>query len=287
MTAQSSSVTKLPNLVVLGAMKCATTSLHHYLDLHPEICMSRERGLNAFLEENLPRGLDWYRSHFDQRARIRGDTSPRYTNAPLDPGVASRMRQLLPDARLVYLVRDPVERMVSHYTHYVASGYESRPAAEALLDLRSGPERNPYLSRSLYWMQLREYLGHYPRSQLKVIYYEDLRDRGRDTLREIFRFLEVDEHFDAAGFDRIHHRTRDKRRLTPAASGLTPILDAALAPLPQDARDRVGSLVTRPFSRRVERPHLAPGITAKLRELLRDDSERVQAFVGRRARWRG
>ena len=120
----------LPNLVVIGAMKCATTSLHHYLTLHPGISMSRQRGLNFFLDENHERGSDWYAAQFDGPEKIHGDTSPRYANFPLNPGVPERMVRLLPRAKLIYLVREPVERVISHYTHYVAAGYEERTFAK-------------------------------------------------------------------------------------------------------------------------------------------------------------
>jgi hypothetical protein len=273
----------LPNLVVIGAMKCATTSLHHYLDLHPEISMARQRGLNGFLAENASRGMAWYGSHFEGPGRIRGDTSPRYTNAPLNPGVAARMHAVIPEARLVYLVRDPVERMLSHYTHYVAAGYEARDADRALLDLGDGPERNPYLCRSLYWMQLEHYLALYPPSRIHVLYYEGLRDRRRETLRDLFRFLEVDEGFEAPGFGRVHHETRDKRRLTPVGRGVQRMLAPALARLSQDDRERARSLLTRPFSRRVERPVLEANVEARLRRLVQEDSRRLQDFVGRPA----
>jgi hypothetical protein len=270
----------LPNLVVIGAMKCATTSLHHYLDLHPEISMARQRGLNAFLAENAGRSIDWYASHFDLPGRIRGDTSPRYTNAPLNPGVPARLHAWLPEARLVYVVRDPVARMVSHYTHYVASGYERRAPAEALLDESEGRERNPYLCRSLYWMQLEHYLSLYPPSRIHVLYYEALRDRRRETLRALFRFLGVDESFEASAFERVHHETRHKRSLTPTGQRVRQLLTPALARLSQDGRERVGALLTRPFSRRVERPVLDASVEARLCDRLRSDSRNLQEFVG-------
>ena len=86
----------LPNLIVIGGLKCGTTSLHHYLGLHPRIEMSRPKELNFFVSElNWDLGADWYASHFDRSAQIRGETSPHYTNLPRFTGVAERMRELL------------------------------------------------------------------------------------------------------------------------------------------------------------------------------------------------
>ena len=118
----------LPNLIIIGGLKCGTTSLHHYLNLHPEIAMSRPKELNFFVSElNWPLGRDWYAGHFDRSARIRGESSPHYTNRPSFNGVPGRMHELLgSDVRLVYVVRDPIDRILSHYLHNVGGGYEDR-----------------------------------------------------------------------------------------------------------------------------------------------------------------
>src|SRR5689334_23609212 len=89
----------LPNLIILGGLKCGTTSLHHYLNLHPQIAMSRPKELNFFVEElNWELGSDWYTSHFDPDADVRGETSPHYTNRPRFEGVAERLAETAPDA---------------------------------------------------------------------------------------------------------------------------------------------------------------------------------------------
>ena len=133
----------LPNLIIIGGLKCGTTSLHHYLNLHPEIAMSRPKELNFFVSElNWPLGRDWYAGHFDPSARIRGESSPHYTNRPSFNGVPGRMRELLgSDVRLVYVVRDPIDRMLSHYLHNVGGGYEDRSLADALSDPESSLRR--------------------------------------------------------------------------------------------------------------------------------------------------
>ena len=100
----------LPNVLVVGAAKCGTTSLHEYLDRHPEIAMAREKELDFFVEQkNWSRGVDWYERQF-AAAPVRGESSPSYTAYPRYRGVPERIRRIVPDAKLVYLVRDPVER---------------------------------------------------------------------------------------------------------------------------------------------------------------------------------
>jgi hypothetical protein len=95
----------LPNLVVIGAMKCGTTSLHHYLDLHPEISMSRPKELNFFIGDDggpgdwrggtWRRGTAWYAQHFEPAAPVRGEVSPGYTS-PSFPYEAGRMAAVVP-----------------------------------------------------------------------------------------------------------------------------------------------------------------------------------------------
>src|SRR3954452_1285883 len=92
----------LPNLIVIGGLKCGTTSLHHYLNLHPEVAMSRPKELNFFVADlNWPLGPDWYASHFEASAPVRGESSPHYTNRPRFDGVPDRVHSVLGSPRLV------------------------------------------------------------------------------------------------------------------------------------------------------------------------------------------
>lgn len=265
-------------------MKCASTSLHHYLDLHPEISMCRERGLNFFLEEyNWGRGVDWYASQFPGSAPWRGDTSPRYSNFPINAGAPQRMHAVIPNAKLIYIVRDPVERILSHHTHYLAHRREDRSLARALADRPGGDiRRNPYVCRSLYFLQLEQYLQFYPRSQICVVYFEELRDSPCRALQSLFRFMGVDDSFESSGFRIVHHPTRQKRRATRTGAAVERFVAASpIRWLRQDTRDRVKRVLTLPFSHAVTRPVLGPEIEGDLRELLSADAQRLRDFVGR------
>lgn len=118
----------LPNLIVIGAMKCATTSLHWYLDLHPQVAMSRPKQVNLFVtQQELRAGdIEGYCSRFPADVPVRGESSPSYTKKRKYPGVPERISRFLPDARLVYIIRDPIERIISHYAHEWASRVEER-----------------------------------------------------------------------------------------------------------------------------------------------------------------
>ena len=194
-------VMTLPNLVVIGAMKCGTTALHRYLDAHPEVSMAAAKEVNFFVgPDTAPsgdpdswwptgqwhRGLDWYASLFDQRAPVRGESSPAYTS-PHQTEAVARIAATLPEARLVYLVRDPVERAASQHAHHVRDGDEPRPVEEALLDPRS-----QYLSRSRFHARLAPYLEHFRLDQVHVVVQERLLRARRAELAQIYAHVGAD-----------------------------------------------------------------------------------------------
>lgn len=203
----TTTVGALPGLVVIGAMKAGTSALHRYLDAHPDIAMSEPKELCFFYgtepdptvdddgwsaSGNWWRGVAWYRRHFPADGRLGGESSPGYTS-PAHPGAAARLARTIPRARLVYLVRDPLERAVSQYRHHLRDGAETRDLATALLDPAS-----QYLARSRYHDRLRPWLDHVPTAQLLVVTHEDLRDRRRATLRRVQAHVGVAPHWSPA-----------------------------------------------------------------------------------------
>src|SRR5438105_1889408 len=155
----------LPNLLIIGGLKCGTTSLHHYLSLHPEVAMSRPKELNFFVEDlNWPLGADWYASHFDPAASIRGESSPHYTNRPRFGGVPERISSVLGRPRLILVVRDPIDRMLSHYLHNLGGGYEKCSLDEAFAE-----PQGSYVARSRYWFQLEPYLEVFDRELIAIV----------------------------------------------------------------------------------------------------------------------
>jgi hypothetical protein len=205
-----SSVGALPNLIVIGAQKCGTSVLHYYLGLHPEISMSQTKELNYFIQErNWPQGVDWYRAHFDPEATVRGEASPNYSADPVFAGVPKRMHSVVPEARLIYLVRDPLERIAAHWVHNVAKGRVKGDLRETLLNPKTS-----YIARSRYHMQLQRFLRFYPLERLLVLEQNDLRDRRAETLRSVFEFAGVDAEFSHARFRHERHKTGRKTQPT-------------------------------------------------------------------------
>ncbi len=105
---------------------------------------------------------------------MRGESSPHYTNLPRYTGVAERIQTHCPDAKLLYMVRDPIKRILSHWMHATGAGYETRDIVEVLSD-----PNTQYMNRSRYWMQLQPYLEPFDRGQIEIITQEELQARPR------------------------------------------------------------------------------------------------------------
>jgi Sulfotransferase domain len=267
----------LPNLIVIGAQKCGTSGLHYYLSLHPQVSMSRPKELNFFIaERNWPRGLDWYRAHFDAQATVRGESSPNYTAYPQHQGVPERMKQTVADARLIYLVRDPLERIAAHWVHNYAKRRERGDLRETLRHPQTS-----YVARSRYHMQLERFLGFYGRDRILVIEQDELRFDREATLRRVFEFVGVDPEF-------THPRFRDERHQT-ARKVRSSRLAMRLERASRSRRGRnlpaalwLGLDAVLPLRRPIPRPDVRGALGPETVALLREDAEQLAELVGKR-----
>ncbi len=268
----------LPNLIIIGAQKCATTSLHYYLDLHPQISMSRAKELNFFiLEYNRYRDIEWYTSCFTNKTKICGESSPNYTAYPIFSGVPERMYSVLPEVKLIYVLRNPVERIISQYVHYYASEIENRNISDALADLSND---NVYLCRSKYFMQLEQFLNFYPETSILIITMEELYSHRQQTLQRIFRFLNVDDSFFSS---RVFHKHKSisKRRKNRIGLFLKQTVGKNIVyKLSPEIREKANTLIYYPFSRNIKRPTLNESIRQRLIDKLKDDINCLRQFTG-------
>jgi hypothetical protein len=265
----------LPNLIVIGAQKCGTSALHFYLGLHPEISMSETKELNFFIRRrNWRLGVDWYRQQFDPHSPVRGETSPNYTAHPLFRGVPNRMHSVVPDAKLVYLVRDPLERIAAHWVHNYANGRISRGLGE--MSMR---HRRTYIARSRYHRQLRRFLRHYPIERVLVLEQRDLRDHRAATLRTVFEFAGVDPGFTHPDFRREQHKTERKTRATRLGANLAVRRARARRHL---LPDQAWALASErwPLGRRIDPPDVREALPEKQLRKLRMDAERFRELTG-------
>jgi hypothetical protein len=192
---------RFPNLFIVGAMKSGTSSLHAYLQQHPQIFMSRFKEPQYFAPHRVPHGMwgqghslpepgiDWYLRLFAEAGDVQyaGEASVSYTARHWVSGCEERIWQFNPAARIIYLMRDPVERAISHYWHFVAAGRETLPPERALR------ERDDYVARSDYAWQIEPYLARFGEGQVYLLTLEELEADPRRTFARLFAWLGVDD----------------------------------------------------------------------------------------------
>jgi hypothetical protein len=272
----------LPNLIVIGSPKCGTSSLHYYLSLHPEIFMSREKELNFFIEEkSFGRGVAWYQAQFetDRPVKIIGEASPGYTHYPVFRGVPQRMHSIVPNARLIQIVRDPMKRLVSHYFHELEIDDGN---VDADINKEAGRLGDSYIvSPSLQCLQLELYLQYYPQGQILLLAQEDLaRDRS-ETMRRVFRFLGVDDSFESAEFSQMLNVRKSSAPSSTGIGLLKAIQSAGFGSiLPPRIKDPIRKALLRPFSQPIKPPLLERELEQRLLNIFHEDAERLRRLTG-------
>ena len=263
----------LPTFIVIGAMKCGTTSLYHYLDLHPEISMSSEKEPEFFIKNcNYKKGIDWYESLFKNAktsAKAYGECSTAYTKLQWYPETPQLMHSVLPDIKLIYLLRDPVERIISHYIQ----DYAERRKEGAIYDHLKNLKKNKYILISSYYFQLQHYLHYYSKKKILVVCSEDLKLDPFSVLREIFHFLEVDTSFaDNAFLEKFHLSSVKKSRSILDQRISNKFLKSLIKPFLPDSLKQEAT---------IQRPKLDRVTRGKLIECLRPDIEQLKQFTGK------
>ncbi|HLF41350.1 MAG TPA: sulfotransferase domain-containing protein [Acidimicrobiia bacterium] len=226
-TLATSRVRPLPEVLIIGAQRCGTTSLYRYLSEHPQFAPATlgTKGVH-FFDNRYDRGLGWYRAHFPTtitRRRFRavhgadmitGEGSPYYL---FHPHVPYRIAEDLPEAKLIVMLRDPVERAYSQWQHELSRGFEHLDRFEDAVDAEAGrlagevPRMNAdpgyrssahqhwsYLARGRYADQLEVYRELFPPAQLLVIKAEDFFSDPESEYLRVERFLGLAEHHLAA-----------------------------------------------------------------------------------------
>lgn len=194
------------NLLIVGAQKSGTTALARFLGQHPDIFMSDDKELHVFDAPDYG-GTDYAAARFAlafhgrDGAKWRGEATPAYMFLP---GVAERVHHYNPSMRLIAILRNPVERALSHYAMERSRNVERRPLWQALaaepfrlwrdrdnMAWGSSLRDHTYLARGFYSRQLQRLFALFPREQILVLKTEDLYRRHGDTLAAVYRFLEI------------------------------------------------------------------------------------------------
>jgi hypothetical protein len=304
----------MPNFFVIGATKSGTTSLYHYLSQHPEVYLSPRKGPHYFAFESgenvegrgpgdaetlkgmLVTDPKQYRSLFQNAAAkaARGEASTMYIYYPKAP---LRIKACVPDAKLIAILRNPVERAYSSYLHLVREGYEvHQDFAMALQEEEARIKANwlplwHYKKMGFYYEQLQRYYDIFDSKQIRVYLYEEFRADPLVVMKDMFGYLGVDDAFvpdmtikhNISGvprnhaLHRLHHFLRKPSLLKTTLKAVLP------------------ASVRRPLKLRVlanlqahnlQKPPLSPELRQELTDAYRDDILKLQELVGRDlSRW--
>lgn len=215
----TSSSRSLPDFIIIGAQKSGTSSLYLYLGQHPQLLPSLKKEIRFFDGgynpniDNFEKGQAWYRAHFPFRKNV-GTHSRTFEASSItifNPLTPRRIFDLVPEVKLIAVLRNPTERAISHYFHEKRRGRESLPIMEALQkeEIRLEPVienkdyksdhfiHHSYKSRGLYRQQIERFLKYFPWKQILVLSSEELFCEPDKTLKQVFEFVGVDTGFKA------------------------------------------------------------------------------------------
>ena len=194
---------------VAGAPKSGTKSLYFYLKSHPCICMAEPKETD-FFQHNYVRGLKWFKSLFEPSQGIQalGEASP---GNMIHPDAARRIAHHFPDARLIFVLRDPVERAYSQYCFGVMLGTQDpNQSFSELIRGDEGTWGDRVLRLGLYHRQLLRFERYFPHEQMMIRLFRDFKEDNERFVRRIFQFLGVDDSVQVDTSER-HNRTRYPR----------------------------------------------------------------------------
>ena len=191
---------KSPDFIIIGAQKSGTTSLYHYLYQHPRVISSIVKEIN-FWSRDFDQGLDWYLAQFPPSPRRRklltGEASPSYLNTREAP---ERLSQTFPKMKLIVLLRNPVNRAISHYYHWQRENWASDSLQDAIkqdIQQLESHEKDywnqphSYVGRGVYIKFLKKWMSLFPPEQFLIIKSEDFYENPAKTLSQVYRFLEI------------------------------------------------------------------------------------------------
>lgn len=263
----------LPDFIIVGAMKCGTSTLAAQLDAQPGIFMTDPKEPNFFSDDDVfAKGADWYHALFANAAPgdIKGEASTHYTKNPLHPDALPRMRDMLEAPKIIYLIRDPMVRAVSHYIHEWTMGVMSSDIEEAFAN---HPE---LVSYGCYAEQISPYIDAYGAENVLILNLETMKAAPQEVLERVCDFL---------GYDGKPTWSEDRAQMNVSAERIRKFplhwlifgnpVAAALrrALVPQSLRDRL-----KKKRQMQDRPELPDHVKAELQSTFGRDFDRLRSL---------
>lgn len=264
----------LPNFVVIGAMKCATTTLAVQLAAQEGVFISDPKEPNFFSNDEIyARGMDWYESLFEGASgcSLVGEASTHYTKLPTYPHTLERFRSALPDVKLIYVMRHPIDRVVSQYMHEWSQRLVTGPIDDELA-------RNPWIvDYGRYAMQIRPWLDAFGPERVLPVFNERLRAEPQTELERVCGFLgyKGTPGWVDAGDQNVSGERMRKSPLRDAVLNAPGLKQIRRGLVPKGLRDRAKGLW-----RMKERPELSPAVRGMLETLYDEDLRELSAMLG-------
>jgi hypothetical protein len=271
-----------PNFLIIGDAKAGTTSLYSYLRQHPDVYMpgdlkelryfsyDKDNPYHVRARSSRVRTLDEYLAYFERcgKAKAIGEASPNYLRSP---GTARRIRQQLPDVRLIVCLRDPAQRLHSLYQMHFRSGLTRQAFDECLFG-----QNAMWIKGNFYWPELNRYYQLFDREQINVVLFDDLKADAARVARNLYEFLGVDNSF--------------QPDLRPKNTGGMPrsVLFYSLLVGAKNVLRKIGAppsgaknLLARIRKESLRRDELDPMIRTKILEVCEDDIRQTQDLIRR------
>lgn len=195
---------KRPDFLIVGTMKGGTTMLYHFITLHPDIEKARSKEIHYFTL-NYDKGDEWYFSHFPSHpSKLTGEASPTYFDCAETSTIPAMIKRMNNKMKIILIVRDPVERAVSHYNHFCkinkfpevlaldVNEFFNIPFREIITRSTTlGFRAEQTIAFSLYYRKYLNYESIFEKDDILVISNRTLRDSPFDTMKEVYNFLGV------------------------------------------------------------------------------------------------
>jgi Sulfotransferase domain len=293
------------DFIIIGSQKCGTTSLHKYLQPHPEIYMLPEKEVPYFTNADYcEKGWEWYlKEFFAERTEgtLCGKSTPQYMTRTETP---RKIYEQIPNVKLIALLRNPIERAYSQYRMNLKMETENRDFLEIIKEKlqpevlereREAPQKTnarAYLVIGEYGRLLEEYYKVFPKEQLLVLFTEDLAANTKAVVKQVFSFLGVDSNFVPPNVEKHYHVGGAKRRIPLDEQSLAKhfLFQKFLLLLPRRARHAFARRFlfwymiwnTRPDSGMSQLPREARAILSRF---YKDDVRKLEELLGRKVPW--
>ncbi len=187
----------LPNVLVIGAQKAATSWIYQCLKEHPDVFVPFVKEQH-FFDQNYHEGLEWYERYFKGYGSEKAicDVSPSYLSSGIAP---ERIKNALGDIKLIVCLRNPIDRAFSQYKMHLRKKTADKPFEE----LWRRDEKSEYVQFGRYYTHLEQYLEFFPKENILVLIYEDIQNDPISFIQRIYRFIGVDENFKPKSADKI------------------------------------------------------------------------------------